>query len=815
MKTTTRSLMVTASLGALLQGLPAYAQSDVAQPAAEQPAGLDDIVVTAQRRSESAQKAGIPINVVTAAALQTAGVADTTALNRVAPALYITRGGGALTSFFIRGVGNFSNNSYSDPAVAFNYDGVYVARPSATVTSFFDLERIEVLKGPQGTLYGRNATGGAVNVIPAKPDPKSFAASVALGYGNYDSFDADGMVNVPLGPNAAFRVSGRLARNDGYNLDGTDDTNAEALRGQLYFESGNVDVRLSADYSHLGGLGPGGSFVGAVNFAPGAPASNSVPANFIYAPVTFGDRQGLFSPAARSYFGSLVNVGTFNRPGPIADPFIDNENWGVHAELNVQTSLGKLTVIPAYRKGLVNNRFSGPAFRAGWTVEDGQQTSIEARFAGERVGPVDWLIGGIYFHETIDGQSAFNQYVVENLQDYSLSNKSWALFGKATFNLSDRVRLTGGLRYTKDDKSIDARNIAVINQCTNPVIPPNFAPCLGGPSIPVGLTLDEVRAAIPASDLPAGFPPAPFVARPFGVNGNIILYAPSTTNKSLSNGQVTYRVALEADVFENSLAYISYETGYRSGGFSLTLGRETFDPEFIKAFTVGLKNRFLDNRFQLNIEGFYWRYRDQQLSHLGLDAIGNSSFFTENIGRSTIWGVDVDAAFQAEPGTVISAGAQYLNTDTSDFVYTTPDTNNVGIPPATGCASRDDGAFFTVNCSGRPLLNSPRWALNAGVEQTFEFGDHKLVFNANGRYRSNRVIGFDYLALGNSGETFEADASITFAQIDDRWAITAWIRNLADEKIPALTQYNSISGGVVTTVYQPPRTYGLRASIKF
>ena len=815
MKNSLRSLMFSASVGTMAFTLPAYAQAVTDQPAAESPVGLEEIVVTAQYKTESAQKAALPISVVTAADLQNSGVVDTTVLNRVAPALYITRGGGALSSFFIRGVGNFTNNSYSDPAVAFNYDGVYVARPSSTVTSFFDLERIEVLKGPQGTLYGRNATGGAVNVIPAKPDPKGFAASAAFGYGNFNTFDGEAMVNAPLGSNAALRVSGRLLKNDGYNVDGTDDTDAKALRAQLFMESGNFDIRLAADYSHLGGLGPGGSFTGAVSFAPGAPASAAVPANFVYTPVTFGARQGLYSPDARAYFARQINIGTFNNPGPIADPFIDNTNWGVQAELNLSTSAGKLTVIPAYREGLVNNRFSGPAFRAGWSVETGRQASVEARFAGERVGPIDWMLGGILFHEDIKGRSSFNQYVVENLQDYSLTNKSWALFGKATFHVTDRVRLSGGLRYTKDDKSIGASNIAVLSQCTNPVIPPNFAPCLGGPSLPVGLTLDQVRAAIPASDLPAGFPAAPFSALPFGVNGNIILYAPSTTDKALSNGHLTYRVALEADVFESSLAYVSYETGYRSGGFSLALGRESFNPEFITAFTVGLKNRFLNNRVQLNLEGFYWRYRDQQLSHLGLDARGNSSFFTENIGRSKIWGMDADLAVQAGPGTVLTAGAQYLNTDTSDFIYTTPDTGNVGIPPATGCASRDDGAFFTVNCSGNPLLNSPEWSLNGGIEQTIELGDHKIVLNAGGRYRSNRVVGFEYLPLQNTGGTFEADVSIAFAQIADRWAITGWVRNLTNEQIPALTGYNSVSGGVVTTNYQPPRTYGVKASVKF
>ncbi|MCW2394027.1 MULTISPECIES: TonB-dependent receptor plug domain-containing protein [unclassified Sphingobium] len=222
--------MISTSLATMICCSPASAQTGP-QQAAEQNVGLDVIVVTAQRKSEDVQRAAVPINVVSSKDLATAGAADTTVLNKVAPSLFISRGGGALTSFFIRGVGNFTNNSFSDPAVAFNYDGVYVARPSATASTFFDLERIEVLKGPQGTLYGRNATRGAVNLIPARPQFGTFAASGSFGYGNYNAFDLEGMANAPLGEDAAIRLSGRMVKNDGYNADGTDDTNVKAVRG--------------------------------------------------------------------------------------------------------------------------------------------------------------------------------------------------------------------------------------------------------------------------------------------------------------------------------------------------------------------------------------------------------------------------------------------------------------------------------------------------------------------------------------------------------------------------------------------------------
>src|SRR5690606_25080988 len=143
-------------------------QSDAGETAEER-GGLNIITVTAQRREESLQDAAIPINAATGEELSRAGVVDATQLNKVAPALYVPEAGGANVGYFIRGVGNFANNGYTNPAVAFNLDGVYIGRPSSTVASFLDVNRVEILKGPQGTLYGRNATGGAVNVIPNTP----------------------------------------------------------------------------------------------------------------------------------------------------------------------------------------------------------------------------------------------------------------------------------------------------------------------------------------------------------------------------------------------------------------------------------------------------------------------------------------------------------------------------------------------------------------------------------------------------------------------------------------------------------------------
>lgn len=178
-------LLSSAAAGVFFCAVPATAQSDAAPPA-EEGQGLEEIIVTAQRVQESSQRAPLALDVVNPAELLRQNVVRAEDLSRTSPALASSGGGGPTTVFFVRGVGNATVNAYSDPAIAFNYDGVYIGRPSSTSGMFYDLQRVEVLKGPQGTLYGRNATGGAINVIPARPKLGETSGQVMLGYGNYD-----------------------------------------------------------------------------------------------------------------------------------------------------------------------------------------------------------------------------------------------------------------------------------------------------------------------------------------------------------------------------------------------------------------------------------------------------------------------------------------------------------------------------------------------------------------------------------------------------------------------------------------------------
>ena len=804
-----RTFLVSAAT-ALALSCPGVALAQQA-PAADAPAGLDDIVVTAQRKTESSQKAAIAIDVVSSADLAQAGVVNVATLSKSAPSLAVVTAGGPNTSFFIRGVGNFTFNGFTDPAVAFNIDGVYQGRATSTVGAFYDLERIEVLKGPQGTLYGRNATGGAINVLPNRPKLGVLEGFVAAGYGNYNAFDAEAAVNIPLGERGALRVSGRLVDSDGTNADGTNDENAQAFRVQMLTElTDTLTVRVAGDYAHQGGTGPGEPFDGSFAFRPGTPASATAPVNYVFNPANQPVRGGPLTPASRAYFAGRVIGGAFINPAPLDTPYNDNTYWGVNAEIALQTGAGTLTVIPAYREAKVNSLFNGPAFRGGLIKEDDSQFSLEARFQANRIGAFDLLAGAYYYNETVKGDYTFNQYVVNAFADFTSKTKSYALFGRVTANLSDQFRLVGGARYTKDDKSFVADAPTLLTLCAN--APPPFGPgCFGGPSLPTVSSFAEYAA------LGLNVPSRPGPPVPFGTRGNILVYAPLVINQTQGFDKVTYRAAIEYDIAPRSLLYASFETGYRSGGFSASLGHEQVRPEYVDAWTIGSKNRFFDNKVQLNIEAFWWKYRDQQITHFGPDANGNSSFFSENIGRATIKGVDVEGQVLVTPTTLLRGTVQYLDSKVTSFTY---DVVVGATPPIVGCpytaavntAGRN---VYRVNCAGQAGYNAPKWSANLGIEQTIAVGNYQVVFNGDMRYRSNRVIGFDYLPQQNSGADTVFDASLRFGPADERWSLIGYVRNLTNQDVKVLTQFSSSTGNVVTTQYMPPRTYGVRASFKF
>jgi len=797
------TLLATSALVSIALAMPAYAQD-----AAEDGAGIGDIVVTAQRKEESLQDAAIAIDAVDADGLARQGVQVADDLTKVAPSLTIVNGGGTSSSVFVRGVGNITNNAYYDAAVSSNYDGVVLGRSSGAFTSaFYDLARVEVLKGPQGILYGRNATGGAVNIIPNRPELGKLAGGFNVSFGNYDAVSAEGYANAPLGDSAALRIAATRQVHDGYNRDKSDDLDRWALRGQLLFEpSDTLSLRIAGDYTDIGGVGAGASYIGHYQ-GPNFIASNLDPA------------EGMFTAAANAYRKTVLGAPGFGFLNAMnRQQSTRYKGWGVHAEAKLKTGIGEVTFIPAYRKAKNTNWFYGPAFNTALFDEEYKQFSAELRLAGS-AGVVDYVVGGFYFDEDVGGVNEFNQEFVLPMQDYVAATKSSAVFGQLTANLADRFRLVGGLRYTHDKKSIDGNITNFITFCGG--IPPTTPPASFGVGCQLPGSLPRYPNFIDAKTtydwLRANnwIAPIPYVAGqtqvfPLTTGKGLILKSISAPTDSGTFSKVTWKAGVEFDVTPENLLYAHVETGYRAGGFQLAEGNTSYNPENITAFTIGSKNRFFDNKVQLNVEAFYWKYKDQQITYFTVSPDGVLVSANQNVGRSNIKGFDIDLIVKPMRNTTLSGKVQYLDSVYKGLLLrTAPPRDNFNCPRQVN-GKLNDGVTPVIefDCSGRPLLFSPKWTVNLGVDQVVPLGDNfDLLASVATAWRDKQWGGFNFLPFQLIPSYWTTSASVTLRSTSG-WSLGAFVNNVGNNRHISQPQASPI--GFATARYTAPRTYGIR-----
>lgn len=811
-------LMGTTAFIAMAVAMPVQAQEAQAETGSGD--GISEIIVTAQRKEESLQKAAIAIDAVSGDDLGQRGIANAADITKAVPALSVPSNGGNVASIFIRGVGNITTSSYNDPAVTPSYDGVVLGRGGGVFgAAFYDLARVEVLKGPQGILYGRNATGGAVNIIPARPEIGRNSMGFNVSVGNFDAVDADAHVNIGVSENSALRLGAAYTTRDGYNRDGTDDAQRGSLRAQFLIEpSSDLSLRIGADYTHLGGKGVGGSYVG--GYAPDGTGG------YTFFPSGLDESEGFNTAAANAFRSHNLGAPAFAFLGAMnADQKQDSTYWGVNAELNWQTGIGKVTIIPAYRESTDNSFFYGPAFNTANTNEKVRQTSLEARVAGS-AGMLDYVVGGFYFNEKISANNQYNQEFVLPIQAYDHATDSYAVFGQLTAHVSDRFRLIGGARYTHDKKSIDGLISNFITFCGGPppalITPPaSFAAGCATPGnmpyYPNFLnTTDTINwlksngwIASTSTDQ-AGYQVFPLLN---GVGAILKTYNPVVDTRNYS--RVTWKASAEYDVGDNSLLYATVESGYRAGGLQMTESKTSYLPEFITAYTIGSKNRFFDNHVQLNLEGFIWKYRDQQITYFTVDTSGTLISSNENAGRSTIKGVDADLVVKPMRGLTLNAKVQYLDAKYNDLhLYTAAPRDNFGCPFTFTGATAGGAPVKDFNCSGNPLLFSPKWTVNLGGEQVIPLGDEmELVANVDTAWRDSQWGAFEYLDFERIPAYWTTDASLTLRMNEGSLALTGFVRNIENKRRNLAPQASPL--GMAVGHYSAPRTYGLRLSGNF
>lgn len=791
--------------------------------------GLEEILVTAQRREQSLQDAALPVEAVTQETLTRQGMESAQDLGLLSPSLGISAGGGPLTSIFLRGVGNLTVNPLTDSAVAQNVDGVYLGRSSgAAGQALYDLERVELLKGPQGTLYGRNATGGVINYIPQKPIIGETSGYVQAEAGEYDKVGLQGAINLDAGENVAVRLSANMLNRDGYSEDGTNDADSTSLRAQVLFEpSDNLSVRIAADYSENNARGPGGDLIGTYGSQPGSLST--------FTPSDLPINSGPTNSAANAIRGGVLHAPSFAFFQPL-DPNDLYQNisfTGFMAEINYEVDAGTFTIIPAYRESDQDYTFVGPGFSPAKTDEQNEQVSLEARFATDLDGPLNGILGAFYIDEDIQTSTVFSQDYTSPIQNYNNGGDSWALFGQGTFEVSDTFRLNAGIRYTEDNKFADGISDTFVTFCGGAPASPFFttppASFANGCQVPGripqhavtsnrdGFIADLVaRGEIAAGSVATipntvpGPPPIYQLLRP-GFNTPqqawILNVGEGILQSQLDYSEVTYRIGAELDWGDSNLLYAGFETGYRAGGVDLSLAAPTYEPEYIDAFTIGSKNRFLDNTLQVNAEMFFWKYDDQQVTYF--TTLQGASAFPIANADSTIRGLDVDVVWAATESTTIYGNVQFL-----DAAY---DSLTLISDPAQGrfgCGSLGvSGGVESYNCSGQSLLYSPEFGLDLGINHVISVSDFEVSLTADASHRDEQGTNFLFLedTVADAYVTLNLEAAISPVNAD--WSVSFYVRNATDERFLSYTDINA--AGLTHGIFNPPQVYGARFNMNF
>ena len=803
-------LLAGSILGGLFTPQIAFAQTAPNAASAEAQAaesgGLNTITVTAQRREESLQDAPIAITAIAGADLASAGISTAADLSGLVPALEIQPAASGKANFYLRGVGGLTGNSLSDPAVAFNFNDVYISRPQGTGGHFFDLDRVEVLKGPQGTLYGRNATGGAINVIPARPQVGEVSGYATAAYGNYDHVQAEGALNLPLGDRAALRAAASYVKHDGYMSDGTSDQDDLSTRLSLRLEPSDiVNITIVGDYFRGRGLGTGSTII------------SNTGGRF-----TLDDRVGLGDPRAQAVYAStyVFPAGNTLRGLPTNTQFVHNDNFGISATINVETSLGQLTFIPAYR----NNDGSSVTFSPGFYIAEqssNDQFSAELRLASDDTERLSYILGAYYFDDAGD-TPVFNTNSQYNasFQSFDYSSQSYAGFARLNYNVTEDLTLTLGGRYTSEERAFSGVNQTVNRFC---LIPPfTFSQCPGAPNFAFGLT------SIPSAFInlsgngvlpfPLAGGTAAFVEGFDPDRFQVQLYTRIANDSSATFDKFTWRVGADYDLTPDNMLYASFETGFKSGGFFFSPTTNIYQPETIDAFTLGSKNSFMGNTVRLNLEAFYWTYQDQQVSHLGSALPPGSTqpvtiFPTENVGRAVFKGIEIEAEAMATDTTRLGATVQYLDAEYKSFVYNVPSNS----PPQTGCRTASTGAAtIGLDCSGFRPPNAPEWVVRLSGEQTFPLGNGAdIVLDTSATFQSETLAGLEFLPVELQADYWLVDANLTYRAPSDRFFISAYVRNMFNETVFTNAFPPPLTSGLFVAPLRAPRTYGVRAGFNF
>lgn len=740
-----RAILASASAIALSMGLAgqAKAQSTPVRQA-EAVSQVDDIIVTARRQSERLQDVPSAVTAFSSDTLyrnQTQTLGD---LQAYVPNLSLHVGDASNAVIYLRGIGQIDSISFNDPGVGVYLDDVYLGRVQGSFLEVVDPQQIEVLRGPQGTLYGRNTIGGAVKFTSERPSATP-SGYVAGGIGSYDERRLRARLSGPLGSDQLLgSIALASSSRDGYteNLnDGQSDGDKDLIAGRatlLYQPNDRFSANLTVDASR------------------NAPERSRSPhrATPIYSLRTGGLRPVIADPYT-------VDV-TYNDLERL-------ETSGVSLTLTHDAGPFTFKSISAYRTmdyrshldldGSPDRSFGIYAFM------DQDQTSQELQvlYRGERLSAV----GGLFYFQENDatfGGAVAPDFFIDigfilpfplNSAGLRLSdNESIAAYGQLDYQLTERASLTLGVRYTYETKFTDNRG--------------EFF-------------------------LPAVAPTAEDMERLFGRGSG---YGQSGYQAEESWDSFTPRIALNYKVSEDILAYASVAQGFKSGGFNgrVTTTPQSFDPETLWSYEVGLKSDLYDGRARLNLAAFFQDYTDLQLSRFAADPVtGDFTSVFDNAGGAEFYGLEAELSVQMSEALRFDGNFALLHSEYTEYI--------------------DGGVDISDQ---RELVNAPKVSGRAGLSYDLSLGDlGDLALSGGASYRSKTYLTVSSSEVLAQEAHWLADASILFTPRNTEWTVLLSGKNLGDEAYKEHGFDLSASPGVQLAYYGAPRTISLDVRYRF
>jgi iron complex outermembrane receptor protein len=460
--------------------------------------------------------------------------------------------------------------------------------------------------------------------------------------------------------------------------------------------------------------------------------------------------------------------------------YTDSYFWGLTGTLEWDTDQGTLTVIPAFRRHSAHTMANNASFGAIRGFDDPTQKSIEVRFASSQNHRLKYQAGVYALQVDLDGkgnsETAANRSWSANF--YTAKTTSYAPFAQLTFSLTDTLRLVGGARYTTDKKETNSLRYTLRNTFGPDVVLPDQPPAVG-PNVVFNLALDESRTWT----------------------------------------STTYKAGVEWDVAPNSFAYADVRSGFKAGGFFFgPPGNNTYDPEELTAYSLGIKNRFFGNRLQANFEAFLYDYSDQQLS-VNLLLNGQQVVTTQNVGHSKIKGAELTLDWLALDYTRIGADVRWAQGDYDELVYTqSTGKATSGVASTSRCdVTQLAASSFQWDCSGLGFPNLSKWAYNVDVEQTIPLPNGaSLSGTANYRHQGERDTSLLFTAGSRAAANTYLDASIQYRAASRNWNVTAFVNNLINKQPVVRAQGTGVNNSIIYfATVGSPRTYGLRTDFRF